>query len=802
MKKYIFFFILLIPFSLFGQKYIKISGTVADGMGKPLDLATVAIEGSVIGTLTDGKGYYSLHTPVKDSVVVVFSCLGYKSTRRVIMAPESDFTLSVHLRSTEWEIDEVTVVASRKQTTTMQTIENDKSLIMLDAGGGNIESLVMTQMGVATNNELSSQYSVRGGNFDENLVYVNGIEVYRPFLVRSGQQEGLSFVNSDLVKDIKFSAGGFDAQYGDKMSSVLDIEYKKPERAFEASLSGSLMGGTAYVGQKSGRFSQIHGFRYKTASSLLSTLDTKGEYNPNFIDYQMFMTYEFLPKWEVSLLGNFSRNQYNFIPQSRTTSFGTLYNAKQFKVYFDGRERDQFLTGFGAFSLTNTSIKDTKLYFTVSSFTTREEETYDIAGEYWLNELEMDENSNVSTSGEDLAVGAYHEHARNRLNATVTNVSHRGTTRIKGNEIAWGFNFQWEDINDRIREWERRDSAGYNLPYTGVDMNMVYNLHSKNEMKSTRFAAYVQDTHKFRINEGLFAITGGIRAGYWDFNEEWIISPRFNFSFIPNWKHDFTFRLATGIYYQSPFYKELRETVLDANGNSVIELNKDIKSQRSIQIVGGMDYSFRAIDRPFKFTTEVYYKKLDDLIPYYTDNVRIRYAGKNISSGYAVGLDMKFFGKFVPGTDSWLTLSIMKSEETVNGKKLPRPTDQSYNLSLFFQDYFPGFPKWRLQLKGHLAGGLPFSPPNKGYEERNFRMSSYRRLDMGVTCQLIDEKETSPSSPLRFIRNMWFGVDVFNLLDISNVNSYYWITDVYNQQYAVPNYLTGRQLNVRLIIDF
>ena len=806
MKKCIFIFTLftvVFTTSLFGQKNIKVSGNVTDGEGKPLDLATIAVEGSILGTLTDGKGHYTLYVPTKDSVAIVFSCIGYKTTRRVLADPENDFTLNVSLRSTEWLLDEVTVTRSRPGTGTMEEISVDGIKLIPDASGGNVESYIIIAVpGVYSSNELSSQYSVRGGNFDENLVYVNGIEVYRPLLVRSGQQEGLSFINSDMVSDLRFSSGGFEAKYGDKMSSVLDIQYKKPERPFESSVSASLLGASAYVGQKTGNFSQLHGFRYKRATSLLGTLDTKGEYDPNFIDYQMFMTYEFIPKWEASLLGNFSRNQYNFVPQSRSTSFGTIADARQFTVYFDGQERDQFLTGFGAFSLSNTSIKDTKLDFTISSFTTNEQETYDVAGEYWLNELEMDSESNVATEGENLAVGTYHEHARNRLSATVTAISHKGTARVKGNELAWGLTYQWEKIDDRIREWERRDSAGYNWPHDGQAINMAYNLFSKHKMNSTRFQAYLQDTHKFRIREGFFSVAGGVRAGYWDFNDEWIVSPRFNFSFRPNWKRDFVFRLSTGMYYQSPFYKELRGTEV-VNGNSFVRLNDQIKSQRSFQVVAGMDYTFRAMEsRRFKFTSEVYYKNLSNLIPYNTDNVQVRYAGENLSSGYAMGLDMKIFGEFVPGTDSWLTLSLMKSQETINGVKVPRPTEQLYNISLFFQDYFPGYPKWRMQLKGYLTDGLPFSAPNAKYEERIFRTSPYRRVDIGISRQLISEDDRPFGNKSGFIRNMWIGADVFNLLDISNVNSYYWITDVYNQQYAIPNYLTGRQINVRLTMDF
>jgi hypothetical protein len=793
------------PAVLAGQKAIQITGTVADGEGRPIELAQIGVEGSVgAGANTDVNGFYSLRVTLHDTIAVVFSCVGYKSARRVVVASQGDFTLNIALRSTEWELGEVVVTASRNRLSSMHQINADKIKIMPDASGGNIESIIIMNPGVSSNNELSSQYSVRGGNFDENMVYVNGIEVYRPFLVRSGQQEGLSFINPDMAAEVNFSAGGFDAKYGDKMSSVLDIRYKKPTRTIEGSLSASFLGSTAYVGQKSGRFSQIHGFRYKRATSLLGTLDTKGEYDPDFIDYQMYITCELHPAWEVGLLGNFSRNRYNFIPKSRTTSFGTLQDAKRFEVYFDGREQDEFLTGFGALSLTNNSIRNTKLTLTVSAFTTSEKETYDITGEYWLNNLEIDTETNKATVGENLAVGSYHEHARNRLTSRVVNISHTGSVRLKSNELLWGFNFQQEQIDDRIREWERRDSAGYNWPHTQAGIAMAYNLFSRSKTNSLRFNAYMQNTYKIRINEGIFAITAGVRAGHWDFNNEWIFSPRFNIACLPNWKHDVAFRLATGIYYQSPFYKEIRDTV-QTDGNTEVLLNRQIKSQRSWQIVGGMDYRFKAtvggIQRFFKFSAEIYYKKLNNMIPYNVDNVRIRYAGQNISSGYAMGIDFKFFGEFVPESDSWLSFSLMKSEETIRGVTVPRPTNQLYNISLFFQDFFPKHPKWKGLLRAHLADGLPFASPNAAYESRKFKMTPYRRVDLGISRQLLGE-DNRQTGFLRYIRSIWIGIDVFNLLDINNVNSYYWITDVYDNQYAVPNYLTGRQLNARLIVDF
>ena len=807
-KLYILLLFLLAATASFAQKTVRIYGTVSDGEGKPLNLVSVYVEKSALTTLTNEKGYYSVHVPAKDSVTIRFTCFGYRPFSRVITPSGNEMQVSVKLRPIEWMLEnEVVVIGTRSPIDGMQQMEPGKAKIMPSTLGGDIGGVVKLFTGVNSNNELSSQYSVRGGNFDENMVYVNGIEIYRPLLVKSGQQEGLSFVNPDLVSELSFSAGGFSAKYGDKMSSVLDITYKKPKQPLEGSVSGGFLGATAYIGQRANNFSQIHGFRYKTASSLLKTLDTKGEYNPNFLDYQLYLTYNFSEKWEVGLLGNFSRNQYNFVPKTRSTCFGTLDIPIIFTVYFDGKERDEFLTSFGALTLTSRAIKNTELFFTASAFFTNETETYDITGEYWLNELMLDPETQKADPGEALAVGSYHEHARNRLNSSVTAMSHSGVTKLFGNEVRWGISFQREIMDDRIREWERRDSAGYNHPHTGQGVNMVYNLFSRNKMNTNRFNAYLQDTYKFGIEEGTFAVTGGLRAGHWDFNDEWIFSPRFSFSFIPklnpNLKRNFVYRLSTGIYYQTPFYKEVREPVKTAEGNTVVLLNENIKSQRSFQVVAGMDYGFRAInDRRFKFTTEIYYKKLSDLIPYSVDNVSIRYAGRNISSGYATGLDMKIGGEFVPGTDSWLNVSFMKSKETIDGITVPRPTDQLYNISLFFQDYFPKYPKWKMQLIGHLAGGLPIAPSNSGYTTRTFRTTPYRRVDIGMSRELIGEDDRKTSSALRHIRSLWVGIDVFNLLDIKNVNSYYWITDPYNCQWAVPNYLTGRQLNLRLMMDF
>lgn len=568
-------------------------------------------------------------------------------------------------------------------------------------------------------------------------------------------------------------------------------------------MSASFLGATASVGQSTKKFSQLHGVRYKTNSTLLSSLDTKGEYEPSFFDYQTYLTYKFAPKWEASLLGNISINNYKFTPHERNTSFGTATDAKQFKVYFDGYEKDKFETYFGAFSLNFFPDKYTQWALMTSAFVTNELVTYDIAGQYWLDDLANGEDGESTENKGALGVGTYHEHARNRLRASVVATSLKGATKLGQNELKWGLTHQYEKIHDRVREWEMRDSAGYSLPHTGQSVEMIYNLFSRQDMESHRLSAYLQDTYRLRTLWGRFIFTGGLRASYWGFNKETLISPRASISFIPAANEQITTRLAGGLYYQAPFYKELRDTVCDAANNYVVQLNRNIKSQRSIHVVVGGDYSFRALDRPFKFTAELYYKKLDHLIPYEVDNLRVWYSGQNEAKGYAAGLDMKLFGQFVPGVDSWLTFSLMKTQEEINGVKLPRPTDQRYSVGLYFQDYVPRFPKYKFSLRAIFADGLPVGSPRKGRQAGYFRAPAYKRVDIGASRILVGgEDKLLQKGVLRHLKSVWIGIDVFNLFDISNVNSYYWVTDITNAQYAVPNYLTRRQINLRLSIDF
>jgi len=782
---------------------VNIHGKVIDQANKPIEFATVKIKGTALGVNTGLDGGYKISTPARDTIIVVFTCIGYNEESRTLVNASGDVTLNMRMRENAKVIGEVEVTDIRKQTGSMQTIKADDYRLAADATGGSVESLLTTLAGVSSSNELSSQYSVRGGTYDENSVYINGIEVYRPLLISSGQQEGLSIINPDMVGSIGFSTGGFTAEYADKMSSALDITYRQPE-SFDGSLGLSMMGANLAIGHSTKHFSQLHGIRYKRNTSLLSSLETKGEYDPSYFDYQTNLVFNLSPKWKMSVLGNIAINDYKFTPTNRTTNFGTAEDAKKFTVYFDGKERDKFQTFFGAYTLDFIPNKRTDLSLIVSGFLTNELVTYDISGEYWLDQAGAgDENSGVI--GGELGVGRYHEHARNRLKSSVFDVSLKGNTALRGgHNLRYGLTFKHEKVMERSREWERRDSAGYSLPNDPVNLKVIYNLASHQDMSSSRIMAFVQDNWRMSHSIGYFNINYGVRMSYWNFNKEFLISPRVNVGFIPERNTNWAFRFATGLYYQSPFYKELRMATDDGNGNQIVTLNSDIKSQRSIHFVLGSDYTFRAFNRPFKLSGEVYYKALSNLIPYEIDNLKIVYSGKNETNGYVTGIDLKLFGQFVPGSDSWLSLSLMKTQETLHGVKVPRPNDRRYSLALYFTDYFPKFPKLKFSLRGILSDGLPATAPRGSRDTGYFRTPAYKRVDVGLMYALLPPLKDgeSRSGFLRNFKSVWIGVDVFNLLDISNVSSYYWVTDVNEIQYAVPNYLTRRQFNVRLTVDF
>ena len=800
----ILFLVLLLCFSYAVAKGpVKISGLITDQDNEPLEFVSVKVAGKALGTTSGLDGKYSLTVPESDTIRVVFSCIGYEESSRRIIDATGEITLNVKMTPASYTLVGIEVTDYQKQLGGMQKLDSDGFKLAPDVSGGSVEALLTTMAGVNSNNEMSSQYSVRGGSYDENSVYINGIEVYRPQLVSSGQQEGLSIVNPDMVGSIGFSTGGFSAQYSDKMSSVLDITYREPE-AFEGSVALSLMGASASIGSSNRRFSQLHGIRYKQNSSLLSSLDEKGEYDPRFFDYQTSMSYTFSPKWKVSVLGNIAVNNYKFVPHNRTTKFGTSTDAKEFTVYFDGQEKDRFETYFGAGTISFKPNKANEFSLLTSGYFTNELVSYDISGEYWLDQAGAGGSEGNDAIGGELGVGRYHEHARNRFKASVFSIGLRGATGINKHNISYGVTFNHEDIYDRAREWELRDSAGYSLPFDPDAVKVIYNLDANHDISSNRMSFYAMDTYRLDSNLGYFNFNGGVRFSYWDYNKEFLVSPRASVGFVPQRNQRLSFRFATGLYYQSPFYKEFRMPVEDADGNIVVQLNDKIKSQRSFQFILGADYTFRALDRPFKLSGEAYYKALGNLIPYEIDNLKIVYTGQNLTSGFACGLDMKLFGQFVPGTDSWISFSLMKTQETLNNVKVPRPTDQRYSFALFFTDFFPKFPKLKFNLRGIFSDGLPMTAPRGSRDKGYFRAPAYKRLDVGLAYALLSpiKEGESRGSFWRSLKSVWLGVDVFNLLDISNVSSYYWVTDVNEIQYAVPNYLTRRQFNVRLSVEF
>lgn len=782
---------------------VKIHGKITDSDNEAIEFVTVRIAGTAIGTTSGLDGGYSLSTAASDTITVIFTCIGYREEKRSLFDAKGDVTLNMRMQKNTKQLQEVEVQEVRKQTGSMQKIDAGAYKLAPDVSGGSVEAMLTTMAGVNSSNEMSSQYSVRGGTFDENSVYINGIEVYRPQLISSGQQEGLSIINPDMVGAIGFSTGGFTAEYGDKMSSVLDITYREPE-SFEGSVSASLMGGSVAIGQGTRKFSQLHGVRYKSNASLLSSMETKGEYDPKYFDYQTNIAFRFSPKWRVSFLGNIAINNYKFIPASRTTNFGTSSDAKQFKVYFDGQERDKFETYFGALTLGFRPNKNNDFAFLASGYLTNELVTYDITGEYWLDQAGTTGDSDTEGIGGELGVGSYHEHARNRLKASVISLALKGNTAIGKHSLTYGINFNHETILDRTREWERRDSAGYTLPTDPEQVKMIYTLSSHHDLSTNRLSMFVQDTYRLNVTPGLFTFNAGVRLSYWDFNREFLVSPRVNVGFIPAANSHWAFRFATGLYYQSPFYKEYRRPVDDGMGNQVIVLNDEIKSQRSFHLILGADYTFRAMNRPFKLSAEAYYKALSNLIPYEIDNLKIVYTGVNSSKGFTAGLDLKLYGQFVPDADSWISFSLMKTQEDLHGVKVPRPTDQRYSFALYFTDYFPKVPKLRFSLRGIFSDGLPTTAPRTTRDQGYFRAPAYKRVDVGLSYGLLTPpKDGVPRTNFwRHFKSIWVGVDCFNLFDISNVSSYYWVTDVNNIQYAVPNYLTRRQLNVRLTVDF
>ena len=784
----LFVFFLMVTQVAIGQSF-TLQGKVSDKDGNPIELASVMVVSQGKLAMTNLKGEFHMLLHSEDSVKVRFSMIGYKSKERVLRRPQGKQTMLIQLADDN-ELQEVVVEGKTKQHGTTEELDVEKVKQGPSASGNAVEEMVQTQAGVSTHSELSSQYNVRGGTFDENSVYINNIEVYRPFLVRSGQQEGLSIINPDMVQSVGFSTGGFEAKYGDKMSSALDITYKRPKRT-EASLTASLLGASAYLGIASKKFTWTNGVRYKTNRYLLGSLQTKGEYKPSFLDYQTYLSWQPSKRWQIDFIGNISDNHYNFQPEDRETNFGTLQNVKKFRVYFDGQEKDLFRTYFGSLSITRHLSPRTDVSLLASAFSTKEQERYDIQGQYWLTQTETSEN---------LGVGTYMQHSRDYLKANVKSLKLMLQHRMGKHKIDGGLTYKIEQVRENSTEYEYRDSAGYNVPHTGRDLRMIYALRAKNELNAKRTEAYLQDTWNFQTRDSvptLFTLNYGVRFAHWSFNGESIVSPRASLTITPGWNRNLSFRIAGGLYYQAPFYKELRDTSM-INGITYATLNESIRSQRSIHALASMSYRFEMMGRPFKFTAEAYYKALSRLVPYSVDNVKVTYYGDQQATGHATGLDLKLFGEFVPGTDSWLTLSVMNTRMRLNGKSIPLPTDQRYALNLYFTDYFPGTTRWRMSLKLAYADGLPFATPHQELENNSFRAPAYKRADIGMSYRLIGSDNRRNS----VFKNVWLGLDCLNLFGINNVNSYYWVTDISGQQYAVPNYLTGRQINGRVTVEF
>lgn len=790
-KTIIFQIICLLVTVTASAQTFTLQGRVTDENNDPIEFASVSCLKQGKMTMTSLKGEYSMQLHSADSVVIKFSMIGYKAKTRILRRPRGKQTLQIVLHSDENQLGEVTVTGKKIETGQMEDISKDHLKSLPSASGNAVEELIQSQAGVSTHSELSSQYNVRGGSFDENSVYIDNVEIYRPFLVRSGQQEGISVINPDMVEKISFSTGGYEARYGDKMSSALNIKYRKPKK-FEATASASMLGASAFIGVSNKKVSWSNGFRYKTTKHLLGSMDTKGEYSPTFIDYQTYLTYTPNKRWEIKLLGNISDNHYNFMPEDRETKFGTMENVKAFQVYFDGQEKDVFRTFFGAVGITRNFGEKTSLSLIASAFNTREQEKYDIQGQYWLTQTETSEN---------LGVGTYFQHARNYLKAHVESAKLLFKTKYKKHDIEGAFTFKKEKITENSVEYEMRDSSNYSVPHTGKDLYMIYSMRAKNVLDANRIEAYVQDAFRFTSNneKTLYTLNYGVRLSHWSYTKETIVSPRVSLGIIPAFNENITMRFATGLYYQAPFFKELRDTTTQ-NGITYASLNSKAKSQRSIHFIAGFDYRFRMNNRSFKFTAEAYYKALGNLVPYSVNNVKVVYYGSNESSGHAAGIDLKLYGEFVPGTDSWLSLSLMNTSMKLNGKSIPLPTDQRYAINLFFTDYFPGTDRWKMSLKLALADGLPFSAPHQELESNVFRAPAYKRADIGLSYRLLNN-EGKQRKHIQ-LRNVWLGAECLNLFGINNVNSYYWITDVTGGQYAVPNYLTGRQINFRVTVDF
>lgn len=820
-----FLLLCLIPLFSAAQNQAVISGTVREYESrKAIEGASISIKGTSISTLTDENGRYLLKVPAGEPIKLSIILISFLPQEKIFKPKEGEnITWDVELVSKVKELGSITIEDDASRNSTLRRLDPRLAATLPTTGG--IESLLKTMPGVSSNNELSSQYNVRGGNFDENLVYVNDVEIYRPFLVRSGQQEGLSFINPDMVSSVLFSAGGFDAKYGDKMSSVLDIRYRKPKE-FTGTITGSLLGASLHLEGKSrdSRFTWITGFRQRSNRYILRALDTQGDYRPLFVDAQTLLHYDFSDEFSMEFLANYSRNRYLMIPENRQTQFGTVNEALRFTVYFDGQENTDFETMLGALTATHKPNPKLNLKYILSAYRSYEFETFDVQGQYFIDQLETDlSKPSFGDVKFNRGIGTFLNHARNYLTATVANFEHKGSYK----KMLWGLRVQAEQMEDELKEWQMIDSAGYSLPQTNPYQLEIQSYNKQNILiRSMRISDYIQrdfswgDTTKWNLH-------AGVRTNYWTLNNQFLVSPRATLSVKPDWNHDWVFRLSSGFYYQPPFYRELR--------NLEGQINRDLKAQQSIHFVLGGDHNLKIWNRPFKITTEIYYKKLDNLVPYEIDNVRIRYYATNNSRGYATGIDTRIYGEFVNGVESWFSLSVMKTAEDITDDfyyrylnsdgdiirpgitsnstitdsvltqpgYIPRPTDQRVNIGIFFQDYIPRIPDCKMSLNLLYGSGMPFGPPSYNRYADTLKMPSYRRVDLGLSYQIIKEdREKKTKKFWNNIRSLWMGVEVFNLLQVNNTISYLWVRDITNRQYAIPNFLTNRQVNVKLITRF
>lgn len=803
-------FLVFVPLVGVGQNgNATLYGVVKDEQGKPIEMVNVALRNYPIGTTTNSKGEYLLRIPTGRTFVIGFSVLGYEVKQLEFNLNENQIQEeNVTLRSKSENIGEVLVQDSKQTSGNVTRLDTRKLDVVTSAGIGTVEGMIKTMPGVTSTNELSGQYSVRGGNFDENLVYVNGQEIYRPYLVRSGNQEGLSFVNTDLVSSIEFSAGGFDAKYGDKMSSVLDIKYHRPTE-FKAGFAVSLLGGKAHVEDisENEKFTFNMGIRYKTLRYLLASMEEDAVYNPNYFDYQGYFTYKLAEKLELSFLGTASSNTYSYIPHTTSSRTGMWNDQRLLTVYYEGQEEDRFQTYTGGLTLNYKPTQNAYLKFTASAFHSNEAETFDIIGYYSLNEVLDEGTEEQDDTSLNVGVGVFHEHGRNYFKATVASFTHAGGLKTENNFLQWGAEFKQEYINDRMKEWEYRDSAGYSLPYSNTQVKLYDNAqsnYSNYDNPSQRISGYFQNSHNYTSDVGEWLLTAGVRAHYWSFTKDLNISPRFSTSLKLPSSRDVVIRTAVGWYYQPAFFRELKTLSGD--------INFDIQTPKSVQTVLGVDYSFRGWDRPFRLTAEAYYKDMSDLIPYQVENVRVRYLADQISDGYAYGFDFKVNGEFVSGTQSWVSLSLLKTMEDIAGDHdsagnpagyIRRPNDQNFKFSMYFQDYLPGMPHYQMHLTGHYISGAPFGMPNRPRAEHVFKMEAYKRVDIGFMRLLASNGENMTG--LQFFdrfRDASVSLEVFNVMDIQNEASYYWITDIQNNIYPMPNSLTGITFNLKVAATF